>query len=92
MTQSVNFNPGSFSTTLLSSRTNSTPAHHHEDEMFAQKKVLRQKEADFMKEKAILVQQVELLKMQLGESQERESNLKKMNENIMSALQNSSDN
>lgn len=60
--------------------------------MFAQKKVLRQKEADFMKEKAILVQQVELLKMQLGESQERESNLKKMNENIMSALQNSSDN
>lgn len=39
-----------------------------------------------MKEKAILVQQVELLKMQLSESGEREANLKKINENIMIAF------
>lgn len=39
-----------------------------------------------MKERALLVQQVELLKMQLAESGEREYNLKKMNEQIMNAL------
>lgn len=47
---------------------------------------MRQKDADFKKENALLLQQVELVRIQLQESQERELNFKKMNESVMNAL------
>ena len=47
---------------------------------------MRAKESEYRKDNALLHQQVELLMIQLKESQERESNFKKMNESIMNAL------
>jgi hypothetical protein len=55
------------------------------------KRQIRQKEAEFMKETAVLVQEVDLLKMQLVEGAEREKSLKKMNESVMNAFQRSRD-
>ncbi len=49
---------------------------------------MRRKETDFEKARAILQQKVDLLELQLQESQEREANIKKMHESLMSALQN----
>jgi hypothetical protein len=47
---------------------------------------MRRKETEFEKAKAILQQKVELLELQLKESQEREDNTKKMHETLMNAL------
>jgi hypothetical protein len=44
-----------------------------------------------MKEKAVLLQEVDLLKMQLADGAEREYSLKKMNESVMNAFQRSRD-
>lgn len=48
---------------------------------------MRRKEIEFEKSRAILQQKVELLEMQLNESEEREENIKKMHETMMAALQ-----
>jgi len=77
----MTFTPGS-----LSSSLNLADRLKQEQDMQTMKKEMRQKEAELKKENAILHQQVELLKIQLQESQEREINLKKMNENVMNAL------
>ena len=44
------------------------------------------KENEWIKDKAVLEQKCEILQIKVKESKEREDNLKKMNENIMSAL------
>ncbi|CDW83552.1 UNKNOWN [Stylonychia lemnae] len=59
-----------------------------ESEIFDLKKDMRRKDTEHEKQKAILQQKVELLELQLKESQEREYNIKKMHETLMNALQN----
>ncbi len=54
---------------------------------------LKAKENQWRKDKAVYEQKIELLEIQIRESKLREENLKNMNENIMSALNDmSSDN
>ena len=50
------------------------------------KKDIRQKEAQFVKEKAILEQKVELLEIQLKDVHEREENFRKMHETMISVF------
>ena len=50
------------------------------------KKQIRAKEADFQKTKAVLEQHVELLRLQVEESQEREENLKKVQVKMLTAF------
>ena len=58
-----------------------------EDESCAQmKKEIRQKEAQFVKEKAILEQKVELLEIQLKDVHDREENFRKMHETMISVF------
>lgn len=47
---------------------------------------IRQRESEWIKEKAILEQKVELLEIKCQEADERELNLKKMHDTMMSAL------
>lgn len=47
---------------------------------------LRQVDNEYKKTKAVLEQRIAQLEMQLTEYTERESNLKKMNESMMSAI------
>jgi len=63
----------------------------HDQDVHDLRKEMRQKECDFEKQKAILQQKVELLELQLRESQEREENAKKMHETMMSALRSGED-
>ncbi len=51
-----------------------------ESDLQAMQKQMRQKEAEFAKEKALLCQQVELLQLQVQEGNEREANQKRMNQ------------
>ena len=50
------------------------------------KKEIRQKEAQFVKEKAILEQKVELLEIQLKDVHDREENFRKMHETMISVF------
>lgn len=47
---------------------------------------LRQVDNDYKKTKAVLEQRIAQLEMQIAEGVERENNLKKMNESMMSAI------
>ncbi|CDW72037.1 UNKNOWN [Stylonychia lemnae] len=84
LSQSMSFTPSS----LAGSFNFNPDRQKFDEELQVLKKQIRIKEAEFNKEKALLQQQVELLRIQLSESNEREINLKKVNENIMEALQN----
>ena len=58
-----------------------------EDDACSQmKKDIRQKEAQFVKEKAILEQKVELLEIQLKDVHEREENFRKMHDTMISVF------
>ena len=70
----------------LTSSLNFADRIKQEEEVQAAKKQLRQKEALFEKEKALLVQKVELLEMQLNEAGEREEGLKKTCDKYMAML------
>jgi chromosome segregation ATPase len=59
-----------------------------QSEVIQVKKKMRNKEAEFEKERAVLKQKIELYKTQVAESEEREANQKKMYETMISALKN----
>eukprot|EP00347_Sterkiella_histriomuscorum_P006635 403352018 len=84
LSSSLTFNPSILTATL----NLQTERLKQEDELSQMRKEFRAKTAEFNKDKALLVQQLELLQMHLQESKEKEVNLKKVNENIMHALQN----
>ncbi|KAL4506443.1 hypothetical protein ABPG72_000014 [Tetrahymena utriculariae] len=56
------------------------------EEIHILKKQMNQKENEFKKDRAVLEQNIDLLKLQIQEYKKREENLKKMNETIMNSL------
>jgi hypothetical protein len=54
--------------------------------------LLKKQKSEFEKEKALLLQKIELMEMQLEEANIRENNLKRMHSSMLSAFSSTNDN